>query len=188
MRRWKTPAIVVGAVILIVVTYLMLKWSGVDPNAFAAATSAIAAIAAFASARESSATARDAVRALSLSGKPQPELFVLPNTSGTEHSVTIRIVNNATNAITRGTLRYQLRTGESGTIPVEPISGARHVYSFDALGTDTRDYLIPTSAPATVAGRDIVTLDYWGPHGPLGWRATQTYTDQRQPVTEADLV
>jgi hypothetical protein len=175
VRRWKTVVLVIGGLAVIILGSLALKWMGLDPNAFAAVASALAAIAAFASARESSSTARDAIRALSLSSKPAPSLTMFD----IEGLLAITVANESVHPISRGTIAWKLRNGQRGTTDLGEIPGIRIASKGLTIGNPgpSRQYNV-LPHPGRVNGIDEVTLDYWGTNGPIGWRIVQTFNHQ----------
>lgn len=172
MQWWRknrrVVLIVVGAVVVCVAGSYALKLLSIDATAFAAIASAVAAIAAWSSARESSGTARDAIRALSLSSKPDPIVQVYD----AEDWIMITVSNNSLHPIQRSRISWKLRNGETGTQDLGFLQpqGLGQWANRGAQYPAIRLPLIDRES-----GVDEVTLDFWGTNGPVGWRRVQRF-------------
>lgn len=169
-RRWRLALVVVVSVAILVLGSLLLKWIGLDPNAFAAVASALAAIAAFGSARESSDTARQAIRALAWATKPvlRVRLFNYDRNG----QPTLIIENTSMHPVARATVRWKMRDGSRGQqeiTGIEPLKGPFDVSNETRLAPNERIQLPQLYGRD---GTDLVTVDYWGANSPLGWRIT----------------
>lgn len=177
---------IAGLLVVLVLAYIGMKAAAVDANLITALITAVAA--AFAgwsaygssrAARESSQTARDAVRALSLTSKPQPSFRLGGRLDGGLANVTV--LNYAPHPITRGTLRWKLSDGSQGSTQIDPIPGAGITTALQIENAPRPARIIELDpAPQNV---DLITeigLDYWGANGPIGWRQTAQYTDGRR--------
>ena len=175
MKRWwarrrKTVLVVIGSLAVLIVGSLLLKWIGLDANAFAAVASALAAIAAFASARESSDTARQAIRALAWATKPVLRVRLFNYQQGDQP--TLIIENISMYPVARATVRWKMRDGSRGQREIPGIEALKGPFD---VGNETRLALndrVQLPQLYGTDGTDLVTIDYWGPNGPVGWRIT----------------
>lgn len=182
--NWKTGVWIAAALVIIVLGSLLLKFIGLDPNAFAAAASALAAVAAFGSARSSSTAARDAVRALALASKPAASLDVLYERETDESgnlTLNLRVSNNSRNAIMRSELTWTLHDGSTHTRPLGALAGV--IWSPTMSGTISSYPLIRLPYPTT-PGVDSYQLRYWGSDPSFSWLVTTTYEARFIPIND----
>jgi hypothetical protein len=175
MRSWRrygrTTLLVVIALAVIIAGSLLLKWLGLDPNAFAAVASAAAAIAAFGSARESSSTARDALRALSFATKPTLRLQLFNYSSGDDAQFLVE--NVSMYPVERAIVTYRLRDGATGTHEIGELKARNTPWDQTSNILGPHDWVrFGIQWPQGASGKDIITVDYWGKYGTTGWRAT----------------
>lgn len=169
--------------------YALLKWAGLDANAIAAVASTGAAIAAFASARESSTTARDAVRALSWGAKPLVNVEVsIPGLS--EHHLAY-VQNESMHPIAEAVVRWTLQDGNTGQRSYKwlrgrdiPLSNVRRIGDMGVHypPIDHGEFVPPGQ------GHDTYEVDYRGANGPTMWRAIIHVHYQAHPGADGTTV
>lgn len=158
------------AIALIAVTVWLLGW---DPNVIAAGASAIAALAALASAIASNQTARDATRALSYATKPHLTFNLQgmrsPSGDGSEH-VALVIGNTSPQPVGRASISWRRFDGTKGEKELGPLpaNGKGEAGRYEAI------YLGPP-VPLDVKAEDQFVLEYYGAFGGVGWRRAVTY-------------
>lgn len=186
-----TRAVIAGVllcIVFIVGGYSVVKALNLDGGlisalftALAAIAASVAAYAALISARQSSATAHDALLALSLTSKPAIEAVLRFHDGGLQ----LTIANYAPHAIARAVVRWRLRGGIQGSmvlgpLPYEPPAG----FVIGRAGNAYEPIDI-TPVPGNVTGADEIEIDYWGVNGTIGWKRTQTFAwtpiDDPQP-------
>ncbi|MFF2274200.1 hypothetical protein ACFVTX_18140 [Agromyces sp. NPDC058136] len=179
MSKWTIVWGTLLSVVFLVGGYLLIKGAKLDGDLITALFTALAAVAAFASAlaalhsaRQSSATAHHALLALSLTSKPDVEVALNFHDRGLQ----LNILNYAPHPIARAVVRWKLRGGIQGSrvlgaLPYSPPAGL-------TIGRPGNGYepieLAPN--PGNVAGVDEIEIDYWGINSTIGWRRTQTFT------------
>lgn len=158
-RHWL--GVIAGAFALILL-YIILEWLRLDAGAIAAGASALAAVAAWASATTSSNTARDALRALSYATKPvlSVQIFNLD-----EEGSHLLIVNESSNPIARLRVTWRYRDGSSGSREYGYLPGTKR-FGAPADGRVIHEF----GNKGQNSGTDAITIDYWGTAGPVGWR------------------
>ncbi|MDR6970843.1 hypothetical protein [Leifsonia shinshuensis] len=166
---WWAVAAVVFSAAFIVGGYWAVKTYKLDGNlitalftALAAVGAGVSAFAAFLSAQQSSATARDALRALSLAGRPALEVLLVRVEGKFGVMIGHRLVEPK---MDRAVMRWNLRDGRQGQ---SDFSAA-----FESAG-HAKVVAIPGDFP-TIKGSDVITVDFWGKTGPVGWRLRQVY-------------
>lgn len=176
LRRWPQRTLAV-AVLVVLAGSVALVLIGVDPNVIAAIASAVAALAALGSATSSNQTARDALRALSYATKPTISIRLF---NDDEQGGQALIVNESEHAIARLTVRGQHRDDSHTTEQYGFVPGI-HRFGAPAEGRIT----VPLPNRGRNSGDETLTVDYWGIHGPTGWRQQVTwhhnYTEGQLP-------
>jgi hypothetical protein len=184
-RRWTRARVawLIGGLAVLVGGYIVLKWLGLDANAIAAVASAAAALAAFGSASQSSAAARDAIRALSWSAKPVMNVDgSIPPVS--EHHLAY-IQNDSIYPVDSATVRWTLRDGRTGESTFGKLHGRRtprgNIYVAGDMGVHYDPIDLGEFSPTS--GHDKFEIEYRGANGPTTWRTVilLSYAAQTNP-------
>lgn len=184
MRTFRWVVLIVIIVAVLVAGYVLIENAHLDANLITALVTALAAAfagwSAFLSsraARETTQTARDALRALSWATKPV--IGVDNTTKNVDPHYLVYIQNDSMNAIETASVRWRLRDGRTGERTFGKLAGRNSpknvsVYVLGAWGVhyepiDLGDYL-------ATPGDDTFTIEYRGAYGPTTWRTTFTVT------------
>lgn len=167
MRRLPIWLVVVGVVIALLAAFVLLTVLHLDVAQMAAYASAVAAIAALFTARESNETARNATRALSYATKPTVTVEAFGGFMGEPAQYVIR--NTSTHTISEMVVSWVGRDGERGRDVLQEFRGLSRP---GALPRDMHQIQINAG---TATGSDTITIDYRGPLGPTKWRMTATW-------------
>jgi len=157
------------AAVLFAGVYVALTIAGFDVNSIAAFASAIAAFMSLRSARESSDTARNALRALSYASKPELEIDYNDGGMGTE-GVALNITNVGIYDAEDLIVEWKLRDGTKGREMRKSIPGTGR------SGGPTRGRArIEAGNAGQTNGEDSFVVTYRGPMGPTRWRLETTW-------------
>jgi len=176
-RNWQGVATAAVCIAVIVGGAWLLQPKGPDAGTISALAAAVSAVAAFLAARQSSATARDASRALSLSTKPQAQILVhiVPTTEPfDDEELRITVGNTSAQPMEDAVLTWQLRDGsrgrhELGSIGPAPIARG---LSFGAVGSYYPVLTIPS--PGRLDGVDTFTVTFRGRYPEIEWQTSVT--------------
>lgn len=174
-RNWQGVATATVCIAVIVGGAWLLQPKGPDAGTISALAAAVSAVAAFLAARQSSATARDATRALSLSTKPQAQILVhIVSTTEAfdDEELRITVGNTSAQPMEDAVLTWQLRDGsrgrqELGSIGPAPIARG---LSFGAIGSYYPALTIPI--PGRLDGVDTFTVTFRGRYPEIEWQTT----------------
>lgn len=175
MKKFRSNPVVLTLLGLAGLTVLLSQpW--VNAGAFTAAASAIAAIGALLAAQQSSAAAKESVRALSYATKPSVWVETLRR-----GGVDINLRNRSVYRATSIAVTYQSRSGTvlRRTLPFVDGEGGNLPYPRPQLISLERGF--PTGD-----GVDQVIVEYGAEHGETRWRLTLDYDDDMQMYLVVD--